>query len=216
MPFFEEITEEAGAVTRQLFRLAAVIFVVGIVLTVGCVMANSPHGPVVLFCAVLFSLLMALFGVALTLFKVVQIRLPELLLVVAVLGNAMGWSYTHLLPRFGEQPGGKAALAFALALPCVVWTLGGAAWGLWVAKELLIDNAKQRLWLVCVGLAAPPSFVFAVLAVPFFAAAMNSLNGALCGLYVVGFFVSLGVLFYTLSLHSRVLKEIADSGEELD
>lgn len=216
MSFFDEISEQAGAVTRQLFHLAVVIFVAGILLTIGCVMTNSANGPVVLFCAVVLALLMALFGVALTLFKVVQIRLPELLLVVAVLGNAMGWGFSALLPRFGEQSGGKAALAFAVALPCFVWTLGGAAWGLWVAKELLVEHPRQRLWLVVVGLATPPAFLFAVAAVPFFASAMSTLNGALCALYVLVFFLCLGILIYAMSIHTRVLKEIAETGDAED
>jgi hypothetical protein len=216
MSFFDEITEQANAVTRQLFRLAVVIIVIGIVLTIGAVMVNSPHGPVLLFCAVVLALLMALFGVALTLFKVVQIRLPELLIVVAVLGNAIGWGYSVLLPRFEGQPSGRAALAFAVALPCFVWTLGGAAWGLWVAKELLVEHPRQRLWLVTVGLLTPPAFVFAVAAVPFFAGAAGKLNAALCVLYAVLFILCLGVLIYAMSIHTRVLKEIRESGQDED
>ena len=71
----------------------------------------------------------------------------------------------------------------------------------WLQAQDIIDR-----------LATPPSFLFAVAAVPFFASAISSLNPAFCALYVLIFFLCLGELIYAMSIHTRVLKEIAESG----
>ena len=105
---------------------------------------------------------MGLVAVALTLFRVVQIRLAEFFVMIFVLGNALGFANHYLLQRPEWSTNNKAALALLVAMPCVVAVLGGTAWGLWVAKELLEDRPSRRLWLVLIGIAAPQFAIPAV------------------------------------------------------
>jgi hypothetical protein len=214
MSFFDELSEEASAVTRYTLRLALIVFLIGIAGGIGAALFNHSGGPVIFICSLVLALLVALFAIALSLFKVVQIRIPELMLVVAALGNAMGIGYRTVNATVAESVGGRGALVLMVALPCFVWALGGAAWGLWVAKELLIDAARTRLWLVFVGLLAPLAFLFAVAAIPLTGLALSNLKGGLAGLLILGFFISFAILMYATKLHLRVLKEIADSGDD--
>jgi hypothetical protein len=214
MSFFDEISEEASAVTRYTLRLALVVFLVGLAGTVGAILINRNDGPVIFVCATLLALLMTLFAAGLALARVVQVRLPELLLVVAVLGNVMGFTYSSISDSVTASVGGRAAMILVIALPCVVWALGGTAWGLWIAKDLLIDSARTRLTLNVHGLLAPIAFLFAVAAIPLTGLAITNMKGGIAGALVLGFFVSFAILMYAAKLHVRVLKEIADSGDE--
>ena len=214
MSFFDELSEEASAISRYTLRLAFIVFLLGIAGGVGAAFFNRSEGPVIFICAAVLALLVALFAVALALFKVVQIRMLELLLVVAALGNAMGLGYRYINDSVAVNVGGRGALILMVALPCFVWALGGAAWGLWVAKELLIDATRARLWLVFIGLLAPLAFAFAVAAIPLTGVALSNLRGGLAGVLIIGFCVSFAILLYAAKLHLRVLKEIRDSGDE--
>jgi hypothetical protein len=214
MSFVDEISEEASAISRYTLRLALIVFLIGIAGGIGAALLNRSDGPVIFICASVLALLVALFSVALALFKVVQIRMLELLLVVAALGNAMGLGYRNINENVAVNVGGRGALILMVALPCFVWALGGAAWGLWIAKELLIEATRTRLWLVFVGLLAPLAFLFAVAAIPLVGVALSNLKGGLAGLMIVGFFISFTILMYAAKLHLRVLKEIADSGDD--
>ena len=216
MSFMEDLSEEAGAVTRYTLRFAGVVFCIGLALAIGLGVFGGTSGPVIFVCGAVLALIMALFGIGLALFRVVQIRLPELMLVVAVLGSAMGMIYRSLDVTVAGSVGGKAALGLIVALPCLVWTLGGATWGLWIAKELLIDASIHRLWLVVVGLLTPPAFACAVAAIPVGAVFFSALNGAVSGLCVALFILSFVILLYALRMHLRVLKEIEDSGGRED
>ena len=214
MPFIDELSQEAGAVTRYTLRLALIVFLTGLAGGTGAVLFNRSDGPVIFVCATVLALLMALFAVGLALFRVVQIRLTELMLVIAALGNVWGFSYKTLSDSVAMSVGGRAPMLLIIALPCMVWALGGATWGLWVAKELLIENSRSRLWLICVGLVAPPAFLFAVAAIPLTAMAFSQLDPAISGAMVLGFFVCFGILMYAVKIHVRVMKEIEDSGDE--
>ena len=212
LSILEEISREAGAITRYTLRFSIAVVIVGLALSIGAGLLGVTGGPVMFVCSLLLALIMALFAVGLALFRVVQIRTLELLLLVAVLGNALGWIYRAMGDTAAVSVGGRVTLALIIGLPCLVWTLGGAAWGLWVAKELLIDRPAHRLWLVATGLLTPLAFGCAVASIPVGAIVFPTMNGLLAGLCVLMFFVSFAVLIYAVRLHLRVLKEISDSG----
>jgi hypothetical protein len=83
-----------------------------------------------------------------TLFFRARLRLSDLILIVALLGNAEGllfaYVYTHL--------SWAAPLCAALL---ALWILGGAAWGMWVATVLDLKKVWNRWRLILLGLAAP-------------------------------------------------------------
>src|SRR2546430_278941 len=115
MSLVEDLSEEAGAVTRYTLRFALVVFCVGVALAIGLGILGGSSGPVIFVCGAILALIMALFAVGLTLFRVVQIRLPELMLVVAVLGSAIGSIYRNLDVNVAGSVGGKAALGLIVA-----------------------------------------------------------------------------------------------------
>jgi hypothetical protein len=92
------------------------------------------------------------------LFGIVQIRSLELLALVALLGNVIGWSYSQQMmsmerfDRFSAAP----MLTFVFAMLMVtLWFLGGAASGLQIAQRLKINNTGERLWLMLLFILYP-------------------------------------------------------------
>jgi hypothetical protein len=83
-----------------------------------------------------------------TLFLRARFRLSDLVLTVALLGNAEGLIFSRLLKAEPEY-----ALPFAIL--AAIWILQGVAWGAWVATRLGIEHLTQRWFVILIGLAVP-------------------------------------------------------------
>lgn len=86
-----------------------------------------------------------------------QIRLIELLLLVAVLGNVVGGLYANERDQSGyPRPAWMFPLYVILA---VFWILTGAAWGLWIARLLEVQNGWRRAGLMALGWSFVPGII---------------------------------------------------------
>lgn len=83
-----------------------------------------------------------------------QIRLIELLLVIAMLGNTVG--LTLQLTRGNPDFNSTWFQLLAVAV-CSFWVLGSAAWSLWVIRCLTLDAAFARLRVLALGWLALPA-----------------------------------------------------------
>lgn len=140
------------------------------------------------FCGECASLLLR---IPVVLFLETRMHLLELILIVALLGNGMGVVIGFLTP--------EATIATTVLL-CVLWSilvLGSAAWALWVAAALEIEDAHERCVLILAGLLAPVGVVSPwlgaaalclVLSTP---ASFGSILGACAGMGSVGAYLYL-------------------------
>jgi hypothetical protein len=83
-----------------------------------------------------------------TLFFRARLRLSDLILIVALLGNAEGLLFTAFRPA---SPGIRLLFAALIAL----WILGGAAWGMWVCTEQDWNALLRRWGLILLGISIP-------------------------------------------------------------
>jgi hypothetical protein len=88
-------------------------------------------------------------------FTVVQIRLLELLLLLLIVGNMIGWSYAanFFSNRYVRD---ENYFSFGLTVVlCMVWGVGGATNGLLIAKRLRSERTAERVWLMAVFILFP-------------------------------------------------------------
>jgi hypothetical protein len=127
------------------------------------------------------TLLLLVLRIPTVLFFETRMHLLELILIVALLGNGIGF----LVAQTGE------AMVAATVVLCIVWcviVLGGAAWGLWVATELKTEDTCERCALILggvlmswaiLGLVVGPVSLLSGLTAPF---SVESLEGIFFGL----------------------------------
>ncbi len=101
------------------------------------------------------ALVMASTAIVWRLFGVIQIRISELLLLIALLGNIGGWSIRILLGA-SPNPQPEVIVSFCLFLIFVlVWLLGGITNGLIIAQSLKRERTTERLGLAVVFILYP-------------------------------------------------------------
>lgn len=92
------------------------------------------------------------------LFGIVQIRSLELLALVALIGNVIGWSISQQvmsMQRFERFSAAPMLTSMFAMLIVTLWFLGGAASGLQIAQRLKINHAGERLWLMLLFILYP-------------------------------------------------------------
>jgi hypothetical protein len=167
----------------------------------------------------LFFIVMAIgmvIGIAATiwrLFGILQMRTSELILLVALLGNAFGIGWSTLLnPQdydYGYRylRGADATIAFGfLMLVVTLWILGGAASGLQIAQRLKIEAARERLWLMILFILYPAG-ITSVIVCAF--GLLAGLAGRSPGVLAVSFLAgTLGVGVWCLAREYRQLSRL--------
>lgn len=128
-----------------------------------------------LFLACFFvCLALGMAGAIVHLFGVAQMSLSELLILIAVLGNLLGWMYSVMVMEGNGLGRDERHYTFALsAVGVVLGVVGGASRGLWLAKALNVQNILSRLGLMALGILYPASFI----AIPFALIYLCVVNG---------------------------------------
>jgi len=153
--------------------------------------------------SLLAALVLAFWEIPYLLFQRARLHLLDLIVIVALLGNAIGLAIKWVDGEFRPR-GAQCVVAYGLpALLCVLWILGGAAWGVWAATMLDREGAWARLRLMLTGLLFPLAII-AVVIFPILAlASLFELTENLpAGL--VGFTLSVTVLYGVIMFLLRV------------
>ena len=139
--------ELAQVGSSMLLRWATWLALLGIVL---CLVDR-------LLCVVVLglALLVAGAGIAWRLFGVCQIRTSELLILIAILGNVVGWSISGIRAELSTTRHVDVVVYGLLLAGFVVWFCGGWTTGLIVAKALKQDRLPERLALVFIFVLYP-------------------------------------------------------------
>lgn len=91
------------------------------------------------------GMMLALVGVVWRMFGVIQLRMTELLLLIAVLGNIYGWLATAMFGGRGSRGLDDVPLFLFIAVGTLVWILGAVTNGLLIAVRLGEEETSARI-----------------------------------------------------------------------
>lgn len=120
------------------------------------VLGALTHNDYIFLAGLAITAALAVLGTVMRLLGTVQLRLLELLILVAWLGNLIGWSIRGVLALPHEFDAGTRFLFSVLAVgTALLWTGGGASIGLRLAQALAYETPLQRLKLLATGMFVP-------------------------------------------------------------